>query len=432
MKTLACAGAALILLSACGPESGSAPASGAGAATASPAAGASADLPKGEVTYYFGASDARTKITFESKTEIMNMVGETTKLKGSVTIDFDKGTGTCQLVVPTLSLKTGMDDRDRAMLGKMWLDARQFPTIEFKADKAAFTKPYAWNVDGTFSLHGVTRPLSLAAEIKPVPDSIAKGLGEGRWIRVKTSFKVKLEDYAIKIHESAVATVEPVWNVTVAIFGTTVKPTTELKVDDPLAAEETGPAVRAPKVSDEGLTGTKYRFGIKPQLTSLKADSVMEVENVTAASTNVAGFLGLDREKGAGQVRLATAVKALKTGIEDRDKHLQSETWLDAAQFPDIRFESTKASKKGDKTWAVEGNFTMHGVTKPVTLDVELTDIPAELVKKAHWGDKPGVRCVGQLKVKLSDYGVKIPDIAVAKVNDAWTISFSLVGLLAE
>jgi polyisoprenoid-binding protein YceI len=429
--------AILLGLSAC--DAGSTPAFGPAAPAAPAAAPAPAEAaPEGEITYYFGTSDARTTITFESRTEITNILGKTTKVDGSATIDFGKGTGRCHLRVPTLSLKTGMDDRDRAMYGKSWLDAKQFPWIEFKADKAQIVRPSVWRVDGKFTLHGVTRDLSVEVEVKPVPDLLGKHLGEGRWVRVRTPapFKIRLEDFGIQIPDSAVATVEPVWNVALQLFGTTAKPAAPTAVADlPSSAEDEDMPVRVarvPKVSEEGISGTRYVFGLKPQLTTLKAESVTELENVTAVTTALSGIAGVDREKGAAVVRFRTLVASLKTGIDLRDEHLRGSDWLDAAKHPHIEFESTRATRKDDKTWTVEGKFTLHGQTRPLTLDVEVVEIPAELVKKAHWGDKAGLRCAGQFKVKLSDYGVKIPSAAVAKVSDVWTVSFSLVGLLSD
>lgn len=408
---------------------------------AAPAAGTSAPadaLPKGEITYYFGTSEARTTITFESKTEITNILGKTTKVDGSATIDFEKGTGRCHLRVPAFSLKTGMDDRDRAMYGKAWLDVKQFPWIEFKADKATIVRPSVWRVDGQFTLHGATRDLSVEVEVKPVPDLLGKHLGDGRWVRVRTlaPFKIRLEDFGIKIPESAVATVEPVWNVGLQLFGTTAKPATSVAAAAPPPSDEDEDVpvrvARVPKVSEEGIHGTKYAFGLKPQLTTLKAESTTELENVTAVTTALSGVAGVDKEKGTAVLRFRTLVSSLKTGIDLRDEHLRSPDWLDAAKHPHIEFESTRAVRKDDKTWTVEGRFTLHGQTRPLKFDVEVAEIPAELVKKAHWGDKPGLRGTGQFKVKLSDYGVKIPAIAAAKVNDEWTVSFSLVGLLAD
>jgi polyisoprenoid-binding protein YceI len=431
MKRLA-ALALLAAASGCDNQPAAPASAGAPGLPAAPAAVPAANPePKGEVTYHFGAAETHTTITFESKTEITNILGQTSRVTGSSTIDFEKGGGKVALVVPALSLRTGMDDRDRAMLGKTWLDAKQFPTVEFKADKASRSGPSAWKLDGEFTLHGVKKPLSIEAEVKRVPPVIGKLLGEGDWIRVRTSFKIALADYDIKIAENALATVEPVWNVAIEIFGGTVAPKDLAALPDIFSADPT-PMVRVPKPEKEGLPGTLYEFGTKPQLTTLTADSKMEAENIRATVNVVAGFAGVDKEKGAGQIRFRTLVRLLRTGIKERDTHLLGAQWLDAEKFPRIEFESTRATRKDPATWQVEGNFSLHGVTRPLSLEVKSREIPAELVKKAHWGERAGLGFTGSFRIKLSDFGVKVPEIAITKVNDEWTISFDLIALVVE
>jgi polyisoprenoid-binding protein YceI len=187
-----------------------------------------------------------------------------------------------------------------------------------------------------------------------------------------------------------------------------------------------------PRVSEEGIEGTKYVFGKKPQLATMTAVAETEIETITAKTSAVAGVLGFDKEKGTGKVRLAAPVEELQTGIALRDEHLRGPDWLDTARFKTIEFESTKVTKKDDKNWTVEGDFTMHGVKKPITVDVVLREIPLELIQKAHWGETPGLGFATKFKVKLSDFGVKIPQVAVAKVNDEWTVAIELVALQKE
>jgi len=392
----------------------------------------SADLPKGELTYYFGVRDTHTNITFQSKNDLTDILGASHNVVGSAVIDFGAGTGKCELSVPTITLNSGMADRDRAMMGATWLDVKQFPSIEFKSEKAALVdKPNGWKVDGKFTLRGVTKDLSVDAQVRPLSAAIGKklGFGDGPCIKVTTAFKIKLADYGIQIPATAVATVQPEISVTIDIWGSTVKPAA-LVIKEP----DDSPVRVAPKpkVSDEGIEGTKYVFGKKPQLAQMTAVSEMEVETVTAATKVIAGILGFDKAKGTGKVRLAVPVDQLRTGNETRDQHMRSEGWLDAEKFKTITFESTKATKKDDKHWTVEGDFTMHGVTKPLTVEVTLRDIPVELIQKAHWGETPGLGFATTFTVKLSDFGIKIPEVAVAKVNDVWKIAIDLVALQKE
>jgi polyisoprenoid-binding protein YceI len=72
-----------------------------------------------------------------------------------------------------------------------------------------------------------------------------------------------------------------------------------------------------------------------------------------------------DFTDGKGEVTIQ--VSSIDTDVADRDKHLQAEDFFDAAKFPTIKFVFTSLKKVGDK-YEVNGNLTLHGVTKPVKL----------------------------------------------------------------
>jgi polyisoprenoid-binding protein YceI len=71
-----------------------------------------------------------------------------------------------------------------------------------------------------------------------------------------------------------------------------------------------------------------------------------------------------------GQVELAADVNSLNTDVEMRDKDLKSEDWFNAEKYPKILFKSTAFKKIDNTNYKLEGNITMHGVTKPIVLDV--------------------------------------------------------------
>jgi polyisoprenoid-binding protein YceI len=62
--------------------------------------------------------------------------------------------------------------------------------------------------------------------------------------------------------------------------------------------------------------------------------------------------------------------KSVDTGSKLFDQHIQGEDFLDTAKFPTITYKSTKVNFKGDVPSTVEGNLTIKGVTKPVTLTI--------------------------------------------------------------
>ena len=63
-------------------------------------------------------------------------------------------------------------------------------------------------------------------------------------------------------------------------------------------------------------------------------------------------------------------VNSLNTKVADRDAHLKSADFFDVAKYPSITFKSTKVAKAGPDRLQVTGELTLHGVTKPVVLDV--------------------------------------------------------------
>lgn len=71
-----------------------------------------------------------------------------------------------------------------------------------------------------------------------------------------------------------------------------------------------------------------------------------------------------------GVVELTAEIASITTDNEGRDKHLQSPDYFDAAKFTTLSFKSKSITKVDGKKYKVEGDLTMHGVTKPVVLEV--------------------------------------------------------------
>jgi polyisoprenoid-binding protein YceI len=91
----------------------------------------------------------------------------------------------------------------------------------------------------------------------------------------------------------------------------------------------------------------------------------------------------------------------INTRVPDRDTHLKSPDFFDVAKYPTLTFKSTKVEKAGDGKLKVTGNLTLHGVTKPVTLDVE--GPTAEI--KDPWGNtRRGLSATAKLNRK--DFGL--------------------------
>jgi len=66
---------------------------------------------------------------------------------------------------------------------------------------------------------------------------------------------------------------------------------------------------------------------------------------------------------------------SIDTDNDKRDNDLKSDHFFDVATYPSISFKSTAIEKTGDKTFKLTGDLTIHGVTKPVTLEGKLNGI---------------------------------------------------------
>jgi polyisoprenoid-binding protein YceI len=82
--------------------------------------------------------------------------------------------------------------------------------------------------------------------------------------------------------------------------------------------------------------------------------------------------------------RLDVTIQAasISTGDEGRDGHLVSADFLDVEQYPTLTFHSTGVRPTGASTWRVDGDLTIHGVTRPVALDVEFGGVATD-----PWGN---------------------------------------------
>ena len=126
----------------------------------------------------------------------------------------------------------------------------------------------------------------------------------------------------------------------------------------------------------------------------------MVVSEVDGQFKTFSGKVQLDeKDPTKSQVDFSIDTASVDTDHAERDTHLKSADFFDAAKYPRITFKS-KRIKKAGKVYKVTGDLTMHGVTKEATLDVTLSEPITN-----PWGKQVrGVRVGGV--VKRSDYGI--------------------------
>ncbi len=130
------------------------------------------------------------------------------------------------------------------------------------------------------------------------------------------------------------------------------------------------------------------------------------------------GTIDLNREAPEqSSVNARIEVSSIDTGIVKRDNHLKSADFFNAQKFPDITFKSRNVKPTGDNSADVAGDFTMHGVTKPIVLHVQLVD--------PGTGDRSRWK-VTTAPLKRSDFGLLFGGTAEAVSGIGQNVSVSM------
>jgi len=101
----------------------------------------------------------------------------------------------------------------------------------------------------------------------------------------------------------------------------------------------------------------------------------------------------------ASKIKVEVKTDSIDSNHAERDKHLRSKEFLDTATYPTATFESTGVKVNGDKA-TITGNFTLHGVTKPIEIAAERIGGGAD-----PWGGfRQGFS--GTTRIPLKAYGI--------------------------
>ena len=127
----------------------------------------------------------------------------------------------------------------------------------------------------------------------------------------------------------------------------------------------------------------------------------MMISKVRGSFEKFSGTVDFDEnEPTKSSVDVTIDVNSINTREEQRDGHLKSPDFFDAATYPTITFKSTGAEKTGENRGKLHGDLTIKGVTQPVTLDVEYAG-----QAKSPWGTtSAGFTASG--KISRKDWGL--------------------------
>ncbi|MCL9685708.1 YceI family protein [Legionella maioricensis] len=121
------------------------------------------------------------------------------------------------------------------------------------------------------------------------------------------------------------------------------------------------------------------------------------------------GQLVLDKDHpDQSKVNATIKIADIATGLPELDKHLKDKLFFNQEKFPTATFVSDKVQVLGKDTAKVQGMLTLHGVTKPVTLDVTLNKTGINPIS-----NKNAVGFTASTEIKRSDFGMNtlLPDL---------------------
>jgi polyisoprenoid-binding protein YceI len=128
----------------------------------------------------------------------------------------------------------------------------------------------------------------------------------------------------------------------------------------------------------------------------------MMISNVKGSITGITGDLTEHAtDASLSSIEATLDVATLNTNDAQRDGHVKSADFLEVEKYPKITFKSTKVDRKASDEYAVTGDLTIHGVTKPVTLTVEGPSAP----HKDPWGNTR-IGLSATTKINRKDFGL--------------------------
>ena len=153
----------------------------------------------------------------------------------------------------------------------------------------------------------------------------------------------------------------------------------------------------------------------------------LAISSVGGRFLEFAGTFNYDSSNlAASKTETAIKVATIDTRQKKRDDHLRSPDFLDAAKFPEIKFVSKEVQDATAGGFKLVGDLSIRGVTKPVTLDVEVGGTTKDMYGKER------AAFTASTKINRKDFGVswsKLLDNGALVVGDEVTITIEIEGI---
>ena len=164
------------------------------------------------------------------------------------------------------------------------------------------------------------------------------------------------------------------------------------------------------------LANKAFTLSNKVGTNQIQFTSKAPLEDIEGTASDISGTITMDpAHPEKTTARIDVKVSSMKTGIAKRDGHLYSDTWLDAEKYPTITFtvqsiSNVMQTKNEGGRMEFQGNavgqFTMHGVTKNLTIPVKIT-----YMKES---DKTRDRAPGDLVLVQGEFDIALKDFNIA------------------
>ncbi|CEF41524.1 YceI family protein [Acetobacter senegalensis] len=140
--------------------------------------------------------------------------------------------------------------------------------------------------------------------------------------------------------------------------------------------------------------------------------------NYSGLFSGASGTLALDSvHPAASKLTISLPVSSVQTTSDRLTDELKGADWLDAAKYPTATFVSTQVAPDGKGGASITGNFTLHGITRPLTLQARYVGSGVNPMDKAY---TVGFQATGV--IKRSEFGVKT---YVPMVGDEVTLAIA-------
>jgi polyisoprenoid-binding protein YceI len=161
------------------------------------------------------------------------------------------------------------------------------------------------------------------------------------------------------------------------------------------------PPMSTTAIPQTATTTTTWNIDPAHSVAEFKVKHMM-IANVKGHFSKVSGALTLDEsDLHKSQIEASIDAASIETRDAQRDAHLRSADFLDVEKFPTLSFKSHRISIVRDGELAVEGDLTIHGVTRKVVFTIEGPTPPT----KDPWGNTR-VAVSGSTKINRKDYGL--------------------------